>query len=46
MTHTGEFLDRARAWEYVNLNGQLNQAARWFHEDNNWPAELFSEDLW
>ena len=46
VTHVGEFLDRGQAWEYVNLNGQLTQAARWFHEDNNWPAELVSEDLW
>ena len=46
MTHTGEFLDRAQALEYVNLNGQLNQVARWFHEDNKWPEELVSEDLY
>lgn len=46
VTHTGEFLDRRQAWEYVNLNGQISQSALWFHEDNDWPEELFSEDLW
>lgn len=46
MTNTGEFLDRGQAWEYANQIGQLSQAVRWFNSDNNWPAELVSEDLW
>lgn len=46
MTNTGEFLDRGQAWEYANEIGQVAQAVRWFYADNNWPAELVSEDLW
>ena len=46
ITHTGEFLDRGQAWEYANEIGQVAQAVRWFYADNNWPAELVSEDLW
>lgn len=46
VTHTGEFLDRGQAWAYALRNGQIPVAVQWFHEDNGWPAELVSEDLW
>ena len=46
VTENGEFLDRGQAWAYALQNGQIPVAVQWFHEDNNWPAELVSEDLW
>lgn len=46
VTHTGEFLDRGQALAYALQNGQMPVTVQWFHEDNGWPAELVSEDLW
>ena len=46
ITHTGEFLDRGQAWKHAIECGQLSLSAHWLHKDNNWPAELVSEDLY
>ena len=46
ITHTGEFLDRGQAWVHAIECGQVSPSAQWLHKDNNWPAELVSEDLW
>ena len=46
ITHTGEFLDRGQAWVHAIECGQISLSAQWLHKDNNWPAELVSEDLW
>ena len=46
ITHTGEFLDRGQAWVHAIDCGQLSLSAHWLHKDNDWPAELVSEDLW
>ena len=46
VTENGEFLDRGQAWAYALQNGQIPVTVQWFHEDNGWPAELVSEDLW
>ena len=46
VTEIGEFLDRGQAWAYALQNGQIPVTVQWFHEDNGWPAELVSEDLW
>jgi hypothetical protein len=46
VTEVGEFLDRGQAWAYALENGQIPVTVQWFHEDNGWPAELVSEDLY
>ena len=46
VTEIGEFLDRGQAWAYALENGQIPVTVQWFHEDNGWPAELVSEDLY
>ena len=46
ITHTGEFLDRGQAWVHAIECGQLSLSAHWLHKDNDWPAELVSEDLY
>lgn len=46
ITTDNEFLDRKEAYEYAIKCGQISQTARWYKEDHEEIAELYSEDIY
>lgn len=46
ITHTGEFLNREKAFTHAIECGQINTHNEWYRVDNKIPNELYSEDLY